>query len=391
MSVPPVISMQKKISKRVVLKTRLFIQLGKMISVVFSAIASPFSLEPLKKSTYLMIEAGHIGWTSVFYTELRSSAADYVGQDKVVKSSIDRTKSYLGQSIVNLIKARPTHFLYDPRTGSQQAFTAVAQAFILAIVLSFLRISPIVILTDASVRQWRYQVFLITARRGVVITFLEPIEMGGLIPHNRIIGPMFMPISISTLTHIENMRKSVNTTMDSRYSVHFLGSLYSKRVVFFETLQSELRTNGSKASVKIEEKSDEIGPYAYWERMVQSDSVITTTFQERDPRYVQDLLEIDQLVFRVSESLAAGCLLFSSIAPGMEKFFMPNIDFIAYQSVVDLANKIDLYSQDIQAANRIASHGHTTYRELILAGEFWKQVDTHLEKPLKAMKTVADA
>ena len=385
------ISVQKKISKRVVFNTRLFMQIGKMISVVLSAIASPFSLNPLKKPTYLMIEAGHIGWTSVFYTELRGSAADYVGQDKVVKSSIDRTKSYLWQSIVNLIKARPTHFLFDPRTGSQQVFTAMIQAFVLAIVLSFLRVTPIVILTDASVRQWRYQVFLITARRGVIITFLEPIEMGCLIPHHRIIGPMFMPISISTLTHIENMRKSVNTKMDSRFNVHFLGSLYSKRIVFFETLQSELRTNGSKASIDIEGKSDDIGPYAYWEKMVQSDSVITTTFQERDPRYVQDLLEIDQLVFRVSESLAAGCLLFSSIAPGMEKYFMPNMDFVAYQGVVDLANKIDIYSQDIQAANMIASHGHATYRDLILAGEFWKQIDAHLEKPLKAMKTVSDA
>ena len=385
------ISLQREISKRIMLKTRLFMQLGKIISVVFAAIGSLFSSKRLKESTYLMIEAGHIGWTSVFYTELRSSAGDYVGQEKVVKSSINRTKSYLAQSIVNLIKARPTHFLYDPRTGSQQAFTAMAQAFVLSIVLSFLRVTPIVILTDASVRQWRYQVFLITARQGVVITFLEPTEMGGLIPHNRIIGPMFMPISISTLTHLENMRKSMNTKMDSCNNVHFLGSLYSKRIVFFEALQAELRANGSKATVKIQGKSDEIGPYAYWEKMVQSDSVITTTFQEQDLSYVQDLLEIDQMVFRVSESLAAGCLLFSSIAPGMEKFFKPDMDFIAYQSVVDLADKIDYYTQDIQAAGRIANHGHATYRELILVGEFWKQIDSYLEKPLIIMKTVPDA
>jgi hypothetical protein len=202
---------------------------------------------------------------------------------------------------------------------------------------------------------------------------------------------MFMPISISTLTNLEKMRKSLSVNVDSRSNVHFLGSLYSKRVVFFDALQSKLHANGSKATVKVQGKSDEIGPYAYWEKMVQSESVITTTFQERDPSYVQDLLEIDQMVFRVSESLAAGCLLFSSIAPGMEKYFIPDTDFVAYQSVVDLADKMEYYSQDIRSANRIASQGHNTYRKLILDGEFWKQIDTCLEKPLKIMKAEEDA
>jgi spore maturation protein CgeB len=75
----------------------------------------------------------------------------------------------------------------------------------------------------------------------------------------------------------------------------------------------------------------------------------------------------------------------------MEKYFIPDTDFVAYQSVVDLADKMEYYSQNIRSANRIASQGHNTYRKLILDGEFWKQIDTCLEKPLKIMKAEEDA
>jgi hypothetical protein len=265
---------------------------------------------------------------------------------------------------------------------------ALFQTAILTIVLSFLRVTPVVILTDASVRQWRYQVFLLTAKSGVIITFLDPNKMGSLIPHKRILGPMFMPISTATLLEIDEKINSVRNSRDVQPSVFFLGSLYSKRVIFFEKLQSLLQANKSNVIIKTESKSNEIDPGLYWDKLVSVESVVTTTFQQQDPNYIQDLLEIDQLVFRISETLAAECVLFSSVAPGMEKFFIPGKDFIAYSDTEDAAEKIAFYAQNPSLAHEIAKHGHETYRKLIEGRSFWKHVDIFLEKPLGIQKDI---
>ena len=379
---------QRSVSRRLVFKTWCFMWVGKIIITITSAIKMLSRNNSLITLPLLMIEAGKIGWTSVFYTELQRSATDYIHPNRVITSSIDRSKNYLNQSIKNLLHHKPTHFCFDPRTGSQEFLLAIFQTLILTILLTFLRITPIVILTDASVRQWRYQVFLLTAKTGVIVTFLDPKKMGDLIPHKRVIGPMFMPISIATLLDLEEKSKLIGKKKDTQPAVHFLGSLYSKRVTFFEELQLELRKIESRVIIKTQSKSAEIAPNSYWDKLANAERVITTTFQERDPNYVQDALEIDQLVFRVSETLAAECILFSSVAPGMEKFFTAGKDFIAYNHIADAAQKIEFYAQNTNLALEIAKHGHKTYRELIMGRHFWKHIEAHLEEPLNSTKGI---
>lgn len=363
---------------------------GKILISVTSIVGGLFHKNSLKVLPVLMIEAGNIGWTSVFYSELQRSATDYIDPDRVITSKIDRSKNYLAQSIKNLWQYKPTHFCFDTRTGSQEFLPAIFQTIILTIVLTFLRVTPIVILTDASVRQWRYQVFLLTAKSGVIVTFLDHEKMGNLIPHNRIIGPMFMPISIATLTKIEERSRRGRNSQDAQPTIYFLGSLYSKRVVFFEELQEKLLANGSGVLIETESKSDEIAPNSYWDKLANVERVITTTFQQQDPNYIQDLLNIDQLVFRVSEALAAECILFSSVAPGTEKFFKAGKDFIAYDGTLDAVEKIEFYAKNPSLAREIAKHGHETYRELIENRYFWKHIDAFLEKPLGINKDIGN-
>ena len=377
-----------KHSKLVVIKTWCLMLVGKILINTTSILRTPLLTNHLNTQPILMIEAGNIGWTSVFYTELYRSACDFIQPERVIRSKIDRSRSYLSQSLRNLVNNKPTHFCYDPRTGSQKLLPALFQTAILTIVLAFLRVTPVVILTDASVRQWRYQVFLLTAKSGVIITFLDPNKMGSLIPHKRILGPMFMPISIATLLEIDEKINSVRNSRGVQPSVFFLGSLYSKRVIFFEKLQSLLQANKSNVIIKTESKSNEIDPGLYWDKLVSVESVVTTTFQQEDPNYIQDLLEIDQLVFRISETLAAECVLFSSVAPSMEKFFIPGKDFIAYSDTEDAAEKIAFYAQNPSLAREIAKHGHETYRKLIEGRSFWKHVDIFLEKPLGIYKDI---
>ncbi len=379
---------QKDFSKLLVIKTRCFMWVGKILINVTLIVGMLLHKNSSRVLPVLMIEAGNIGWTSVFYSELQRSATDYIDPDRVITSKIDRSKNYLAQSVKNLRQYKPTHFCFDTRTGSQEFLPAIFQTIFLTIVLTFLRVIPIVILTDASVRQWRYQVFLLTAKSGVIVTFLDPEQMGSLIPHKRIIGPMFMPISIATLTEIEEKSRLRRNPQDTQPIVYFLGSLYSKRVIFFEEIQSKLLAIRSRVVIKTESKSHEIVPNSYWEKLTNVETVITTTFQQQDPNYIQDLLDIDQLVFRVSEALAAECILFCSVAPGMEKFFTAGKDFIAYTGITDAVEKIEFYANNPNLAQEIAKHGHETYRELIEKRYFWKSIDTFLEKPLGIKRDV---
>ncbi len=370
------------ISKTLIIRTKIFMYIGKALVFFAVVVGRLLYRKPLNQNVLLMIEAGKIGWTSVFYTELLRSAGDYLGPDQVVTSSIDRTKNYLAQSVRNIAKSRPTHFFYDPRTSSQNRSVAIFQTIVLTFTLTYFRITPIVILTDASVRQWRYQVFILTARDGVIVTFVDPKEMGDLFPHNRIVGPMFMPISIATLQNLAERRESSRLLAGDRNIVYFLGSLYSKRVDFFEKLQLCLSTIGSKVSIKTQSKSDDILPSGYWEKLLGADSIITTTFQQPEPKFIQDILGINQLVFRVSEALAAKSLLFSSSVIGMERYFKPGIDFVLYQDAEEAAKKIDFYFTNKDLAIKILEQGHRTYRELIVNKEFWKRIDLYLKKPL---------
>jgi hypothetical protein len=350
-----------------------------IIGITLRRIGSLFSRRNLPnqedKKVRILLEAGMVGWESVFYSELMDSLQDYVGEDCIETSKIDRDQAYLPQVISKLVSVRPTHFCYDPRTGSQNSLRGYYESFVLAMVFGFLKINPIVILTDASIRSWRIQSIILTGDIGVIITFVDVNAMGGLFTHKRVIGPTLMPISEKRLEYLDEYSKTIRTTDSTENNVFFIGSLYPKRSEFFLALNEVLRKIDSKIQVVFENKSEKVTKEGYWNAISGSKSLITTTFQQENSFYRMDRVDLNQMVFRISEALAAGKLLYCGKVPGIEKFFREGIHFVGFSTLEEAARKIDFYSNHVELGQVIASNGRARIGELILENAFWKTID----------------
>jgi hypothetical protein len=367
-----------------IIRTRLFLRLGIIIQK-FGRLVGMLSLRnKAVPNTKVLIEAGSLGWEAVFYEELRDSLIDYLSVEMVACSCIDRSRNYLRQSIRMLRKEKPTHYCFDPRTGPQTRFRSLMNTSIVMFCLGFWNITPIVVLSDASIRLWRYQAFLLTGSSGLVVTFLDPQSMGPLFPHERVIGPSFMPISLKRLDSLDHLEGAISQKSFNFAHIFFLGSLYSQRVAFLHNLNSELQVRQSKVQLIVEEKSPNISSDNYWNKIASYPCLITTTFQNNPSNYSTDRIYIDQMVFRISETLAAGKLLFSSDVPGMHKYFVENYHFVSYASISDATDKIIYFSEHPAEAIKIALEGRMRYRELVEKSTFWIEIDKLLIKKLRA-------
>jgi hypothetical protein len=365
-----------------VLKTKFFMRLGMVLGQVgalFSKI--PIALIP-KSGTKVLIEAGKPGWESVFFVELRESLIDYLSMGKVESSTIDKNHGYLLQAIRGIIDAKPTHYCFDPRTGSQNRFRALFDTSILTFFLALRRVTPIVILTDGSIRLWRFQSFLLTGHQGLIVTFLDVNSMGPLFTHNRIIGPSLMPISqkrISTLSAVVTIED--NTPPDFK-SIFFLGSLYPQRSEFLNELRGYMISRNCNVELIVEEKSIDVSIDSYWKKISLHSCLITTTMQQPSSKYLSDRLYVDQMVFRISEALAAGKLLICPRVPGMEKFFEENQHYVGYTSAADAADKIVSLSNNPEIRKRISAQGKQRYSELSAGHVFWEDINQKLSSRL---------
>jgi hypothetical protein len=336
----------------------------------------------LRCDSKVLIEAGQRGWDSVFFTELEFSLTEYLAAKNVERSVIEGDKSYLIQSITHLRTSRPSHFCYDPRSGSQNGFSALFEATVLTFFLGALGVTPIIILTDCSIRIWRYQALMLSGSSGVIVTFLDAASMGKLLPHRRVIGPSIMPISSKRLSFLEEQNETRSSNSENFRDIYFLGSLYPQRAEIINKLDLELKKRKSDAQFTIEEKSGEISADDYWKKIGLYSSLVTTTQQQRSSSYKMDRIDINQMVFRISEALAAKRLLYCTSVPGIEAFFLEGTHYIGFNSYLEAADKIENLIANPEIASLIAAQGGRRFRELINENFFWKEVDSKLHNKL---------
>lgn len=317
------------------------------------------------------IESGIFGWQTVFLQELRESLMEQIkDESKIMSVIIDRSKNYLLQVIPALWKTEYSDFIFDVRTGSQAQFQGLIESFVVGTVCTIRKIEPIVILTDASTRLHRFQAIIITALKGHIVTFLDPEVMKPLFPHNRVNGPQIMPISKRTMSRYSNTSTISETDF---LEIKFQGFLYPKRLEFFDNLIENLRNRESCIKINLTSKKSEEADL-YWQRLSSQKIIVTTTFQHDDGITIFDRHDINQLVFRISEGLAMGCLVFVMRTPGSEKCFTSGHDFIEFCDFDDLADKLIYYSENCHEANQIARQGRETYFQHIESGFFWKKI-----------------
>ncbi len=350
-------------SYHLVLQAHIFFVLGKCIEYFYHFKSNVGYQTPL-----LMISAGKLGWMSVFFEELKNSAEETIGTDKVIGISLDKNFNHFKQMRSAITFYSPTHIIYDPRSGPQGKISSILDLIQLKLLVSRFNIVPIIILPDASVRQHRYQAILLSGSKGVVITFLSHKLTKKYFADIRCIGPSPIPISRRRYAKLSGQFKPFNIKSE----VNFVGSNYSERQEFFRELEIQLSLLKSEIKVNIQAKSQSTDSEAYWKAIDKSPFIITTTFQTGLQKLKLDFHEINQMVFRISEALARQKLLFCMQVPGIEEYFEAGVDYIEFSDALDLATKLVFYSKREDLQRNIAISGHKKFTKFQESGVFWK-------------------
>jgi len=324
------------------------------------------------------IESGKVGWTHVYFEELEGSAKDFFGTDQVVRQVIDRDAAYFPQFKSHQREQSPTLLIIDVRTPTQSWRAALVETFRMTHLMLQSGITPLVVLTDAYYRRHRWQAAVLTAYRGSVITFSAKETVRKIFPHDRIAGPLFMPISQSRLhwLEVQKEKKKRERITDDPVKVSFIGSMYSPRDEFLAAVQQRLTQKG----IHLEINGDKAGTSndQYWEALLEADVIVTTTLQGPQRTYM-DWVWVKQAVFRYSETLAAGTTLVAGNVDGGFPFFKNERDFLEFESVDECVSAVEQMAVSAQVRSAIADRGHATISGYVRQGTFW-------EVSLKAME-----
>ncbi len=370
------------ISERIVyLISRLFQLIGHLIEHTIFYTRKDNYKESNKRTSHVGIEAGIEGWKTIFFEELFLTGKEYLGPDiKITKNIILNKKRYLLEVYRFLKDYSVTHYIYDPRTGSQNKLKASIQTVLIKILITYFNVIPIAVLTDASVRQWRYQLYLLTTN-GVVFTFLDPKELGILSKGLYIIGPCLMPLSSSTLQEIEARHEFNDKKIKDLY---FIGNYYKKRRELFEEVNDLADKSGIEGRIVVTDKEANLDTINYFNNLLQFPRIITTVSQPENPKYIFDRSYINQMVFRITESIACKKVAYFANVPGIEKYFLPNIDFILIEETpTRILHHLESDYIDLIKLKKISNSAFEKLRQYVEDNTFWKAIDQSLRTKIK--------
>jgi len=329
------------------------------------------------RPTKLCMEAGAKGWELIEFKELYASACEYLGRDRVHKVVINRDEDYLTQIKRASDQIRPTHYVYDPRTGSQQWLSALWQSFRIAGFFTARGITPICILTDLPMRTWRAQCAMVSARSGVVTSLMSPRRFHPIFPHGRLVAPVLMPFSEATLNLVDEIAR--NRTETPPPTAVFVGSLYEPRTTILREIKEGLAVRGFTLEVKGRElgtpKSSDVD---YWSRLCNAALIVTTADQIAASG--TDWTWFPHLIYRYIEVTASGTLLVAQAVPGIERYFTPGEHFVAFTSPTHAIDVIAHYLANETERNIIAQRGKERAQALIRARIYWTGIDVGLGK-----------
>lgn len=317
------------------------------------------------------LQAGIKGWESVFFEELGKNAQQVFGEDKVCFQKVDRDASYVRQCLKFLRSTESEYMLLDPRTFHDSGIRGFIQAVIMSMLLTFFHVVPIVFLTDASVIKWRIRAILLTANQGKILMLMKPEILRHRIPHNRTHGPIHIPISKSTLRRLDadsGYRRVLGR--DTPICVVFVGTIYPGRDQYIEELNYLSAKLGF--NFRCYDKSLGLTNQEYWNLLLSADAVLTTTMQTNVDDNLVDLLHENHMVFRISETAAAGRLILTTEVPGMDKIFHVDDDYVLLTSVESLEDEIRRIISNPEFFSRIAQNAHSKFCTLIETNVFWR-------------------
>lgn len=329
----------------------------------------------VESETLLCIAAGVRGWESIEFQEISASAREFLGERQVLDLIITAPKTYLRQVSRALSRSGVTHYFFDPRTGSQNVLMASIQTLVIGVMLAWRGVTPIGYCTDISIRRWRLQVAFVTATKGVCVCFMNASNLGKIFPHPRIIGPSIMPFSLKTYEQISDLRSVSHS--QSKKQVSFVGSLYEPRTSTLLKIKDLLERDSISFDISTRSMGEPRGPIReYWENLSRSEIQVTTTSQCRQRG--TDFVEINQLVYRVTEALVCGAAMVVEEVDGASNFFEDGVHLCSFRTPSEAASVVKGLVEDPIRLAAIQEAGNRKIAEIIRDQVFWRSVDKGL-------------
>lgn len=344
---------------------------------IYSFFITKNKLKRLDTNSKILISAGVKGWESIEFKELLQCAIEYLNDEShVIQHKISDQKNYYNELKEILNKKIVTHAIYDPRSGNQN----LIQGFIESVRISFLfcrfKVIPIVILTDISHRKQRIKGAIVSSKTGIAISFVSTKIMSPIFPHNRLFGPLVMPFSCKTFNEIDKLGEFEKASESVAF---FIGSLYEPRITLLNKIKHELSHFNMHLEIKGRGPSGERRPdLEYWETIKNAPIIITTSDQIISNEL--DWAWTPSLVYRYLEALACGTLLLAPSVPSVQRYFVPQIDFISFETSEEAVEKIKYFTKNCDEAKKIAENGKLKAKSLIQSKIFWLQIDFCLSK-----------
>lgn len=339
------------------------------------------SINPPRKATEnrsrLLIEAGERGWESLEFEELLQSSCEALGQENVHKLALGRKRDFLLTALV-ILKNRYSHVLIDPRTNPWPRFQ-VLRILLIKWIANFRGTEIIAYVTDLGLRSHRKLAFRAVGKKGVVATFIDPdaLPLEGV--PARISGPLPLSISARTYERLIHIQRSTNEPR----RILFLGSLYSPRNDILTEISEGLRED-ARCELLIVDKHKSKRKFTsleYWELLCGADVILNTTVQSMETEL--DWRDVPQMNYRFIEALATGNLLISQSAPGVEKFFKPEEEFLPFTSAQSAVKQVTWALDNWDSASEIANRGQRRASEHIYRFAFWRELNQFLSSPLR--------
>jgi hypothetical protein len=196
---------------------------------------------------------------------------------------------------------------------------------------------------------------------------MNPLSLGKLYPHERIYGPIFIPISLETIH--KNMPFETNAD-NKKPKVGFKGTLYPERSYYLEALK--ICANELDLQITTEGKKFVESNESYWDFINQHDIIFTTTVQTNINKEWVDNLNVNQMVFRISEAIALGKVLVTTKINGLDKFFVRNIDFIEIDDSIEIKLALTSALEKATITLHSKNNSNRSFLKLVENRCFWR-------------------
>lgn len=353
--------------------SQILVQVLASLTHWISRFAQPQASVP-RDRPHLLIGAGQKGWDLIEYQEILSSASEYLGPGNVSKLAFCGKKSMIAELHAALRDVRPSHYYYDPRSGSQTPIKAALETVAVAYLLEHYRVIPICALTDFPVKRWRLQTAVISARVGLVVSLMSPAVVGRLFPHRRIVGPMPFPLSRATLTRLRK-RKQQNIGSKHRLQekVVFVGMLYEPRKTTILAIQEGLASRGIPMQIigRMPDGS-RIPDEDYWDIISGARLIVSTSSQIAGKH--TDFDDHNHFIYKFIEVTAAGTALAIEPVESSQHLLQPDVHYISYSSSEEAIEKIEAIWNSPQSLARVAKDGLKQTTALIEGAFYWRTV-----------------